>query len=250
MNTENYKRVENYVHVYKKPSLYIGDINKKSKNTWLYSFFDNTFYEDTIHISEGVERLFTELLTNVTDNCKRSQRFNVDPGIIQIKMNNEEISVYNEGLPIPIEKNENGVYIPEIIFGNYIDEHLGVKIVNIFSKFFKIIIHDHIRKLKYSQVWKNNMHDKEDPQLENYEGITSSLEVVYHLDFEKFNYDPIQKIDGTLYGGYTNDVFSLFARHCAALSVSCKMLVNFNNILFSIDTIEPKLLDINDFKLY
>lgn len=266
---KNYRKLKQFIHVYKKPSTYIGDPNKELKKDWLYSFSEGKGYKGSTDIPDGVERLFIELIMNAADNIKRSKDLKINPGVVRVKMNNMEISVYNEGLPIPVEKNEEGIYVPEMIFGelltssNYDSENeddmeeelktkkidgagtngIGAKAVNIFSTFFKIIIHDHIRKLKYTQVWKNNMHEKEEPEITPYKGRTSSVEVVYHMDFKRFKYDPVLKIgnpftDEEVSGGYTKDVFEIFARHSATLSWACKIPVHFNDITFNIKNVK------------
>ena len=265
---KDYKKFAQHIHVYKKPSMYIGDIFKEPKKDWLYSFNENKIYKGTTDISDGAERLFLEGIMNASDNVGRSKDLGVDPGIIIVKMNNMEISIYNEGLPIPVEKNEEGIYIPEMLFGelltssNYDSEEeseedemsrkkidgagtngIGAKAMNIFSTYFKIIIHDHIRKKKYSQVWRNNMQDKDEPEINSYKANKSSVEIIYHMDFKKFKYQPVDKIgnpfnDYEIEGGYTKDVFELYARHCAALSWINKIPVEFNNLKFNIKNVK------------
>lgn len=83
------------------------------------------------------------------------------------------ISIYNNGSGIPITTHkEENCYVPELIFGhlltssNYDDNErkvtggrngYGAKLCNIFSTEFTVETGDRERKLKYKQVFKNNM---------------------------------------------------------------------------------------------
>ena len=177
----------------------------------------------------------------------RSRRAGVDPGNIDIMMNNSTISITNHGLPIPIEIHPTeGVYVPEMIFGslltssNYeVDRHeagtngIGAKATNIFSTEFMIIIHDCIRNLKYTQVWNDNMRRRGEPIIEQYTGKNSSVQVVYKMDFERFKYPVAVGAEG----GYPLEAYSLFARHAVDTSFTAKTTVSFNGHEFNFSNI-------------
>ena len=99
----DYKKYEHKEHIYKVPDTYITSDQQNPREELLYNFDDKTIYFDTITLPSGVERLFIEGLTNSSDNVGRSRRNNVDPGIIEVTMDNHVITISNGGIPIPVE---------------------------------------------------------------------------------------------------------------------------------------------------
>lgn len=92
---------------------------------------------------------------------------------IDIDVENNTISVYNNGRGIPIEiHSQEKIYIPELIFGhllsssNYDDDEkkltggrngYGAKLANIYSTEFTIETADKNTAQKYKQTWTDNM---------------------------------------------------------------------------------------------
>lgn len=240
---ESYMQYDQRTHVYEKPDMYIGGDERMSREEWLYDIANKKMYNAVIDFVPGCERLYLEILTNASDNSGRSRRAKVDPGRIDIVMTNKVVDITNYGLPIPIEiHKEKGIYVPQMIFGsmltssNYkVDRHeagtngIGAKAVNIFSVEFVVIIHDHIRHLKYTQIWTNNMINCGEPVIEEYTGKISSVQTIYTMDFQRFRY-PIP--NGTE-GGYPPEAFALFARHAIDISFTAKIPVSFNGNEFN-----------------
>lgn len=240
---EAYKRYDHRTHVYMKPDTYIGADERMSREEWLFDVQNKRMVNATIDFTPGCERLYLEILTNASDNVGRSRRAGIDPGHIDIIMNNSTISITNYGLPIPIEIHPvEKVYVPEMIFGslltssNYeVERHeagtngIGAKATNIFSTEFMVIVNDHIRHLKYTQVWNENMKHRGEPVIEQYGGKASSVQIVYKMDFERFRYEvPIG--NG---GGYPVEAYTLFARHAVDISFTAKTTVTFNGYEFN-----------------
>jgi DNA topoisomerase-2 len=243
----DYKQYDHRTHVYMKSDTYIGSDKAMQRGEWLLDLQNMRMVNTTIDFVPGCERLYLEVLTNASDNVGRSRRAGVDPGCIEILMDNSSISITNYGLPIPIEMHPvEKVYVPQMIFGslltssNYeVERHeagtngIGAKAANIFSKEFMLIVHDHIRQLKYTQVWNNNMIDRGEPIIEQYEGKLSSVQVVYKMDFARFGYP----VPNGVTGGYTAEAFSLFARHALDISFTAKTTVTFNGHEFKYSNI-------------
>ena len=92
---------------------------------------------------------------------------------VTIDIENNTISVYNNGRGIPIEMHsKEKIYIPELIFGhllsssNYDDDEkkltggrngYGAKLANIYSTEFTVETADKNSSQKYVQTWTNNM---------------------------------------------------------------------------------------------
>lgn len=239
----SYKHLDHTSHVYLKADTYIGSDEPVSREEWIYDSQDRKMVDTVISFPPGCERLYLEVLTNASDNVGRSRRAGVDPGKIEILMDNQTISVTNYGLGIPVEFHpEEGVYVPHMIFGflltssNYVEDRheagtngIGAKAANIFSKEFMVIIHDHIRHLKYTQVWYENMTIAGEPIIEKYTEKISSTQVVYKMDFARFKYPvPVETK-----GGYPPEAFALFARHAIDISFTAKTNVIFNSVEFN-----------------
>lgn len=238
-NAPDASHYQNYTeqrkHIYDIPDTYIGSVDKNPKVFYVFDLIKKKFVCSSIEFPEGAERLFLELLANAADNVERSRMCKFNPGKITIKMDRKFVLIRNEGVPIPVEKNKNGVWVPYMIFGilmsssNYDKKKIrnlvgkngfGAKLTNIFSKYFKIDIGDNIRGLRFVQVWKNNMDPNsiEEPVITPYKG-ENYVEITYLMDFEYFKYSE-----------YPDEAIALFAGYAADISWTCKIPIIFNNI--------------------
>lgn len=244
---DDFKQLDPRVHVYKRPDMYIGSDCPLPREEWLIDLEKGSMKRETIDFVPGVERLYLEIITNASDNGGRSRRAGVDPGNIEVVMNNSTISVTNYGLEMPVELTTdldgNQMYVPELTFGNLRsgsnfegERHeagmngLGAKIVNIFSKQFMVVVHDARRQIKYTQVWAENMSIKGTPTMEKYTGKKSSVQVTYVLDFARFGF-PLPDANGN--GGYPRVAFELFSRHAADIAFTTKSTVIFNGVEYN-----------------
>lgn len=231
-NDLEYKTTNLHNHILDRPDTYIGETKiigetetyiaeKNNNNEW-------KILSKNIKYSEGLFRIFNEVLSNAIDNTWRSEQKGVKTTKICVNINKEtgETSIENDGLHIRVdEMNDKGKkqYLPYIIFGqllsssNYNDKEerksagrngLGVKLTNIYSKKFEIEIIDPIRKLKYTQQWSNNMFEIKDPVIKSSskKGMTK---VTYTPDFKRFNMEK-----------YDEDILSLYYKHV----IDCAMI--------------------------
>ena len=213
MNLNDYQKDELENHIYKKPDTYVGGPDLIEENLPIYNEEQNKIIFLTGEYIPAIYKIFDEILVNSRDQGKRieQRKFKDDIPMTKMKVtiNKEtgEISIYNDGTGIdvaehPTEKDENGnsIWIPSLIFGelltstNYKDDEkkivggkngYGAKLTNIFSTYFKIETIDHIRKKKFSQVFKNNMKIKENPIIKT----TSSkpyTRVTWITDLDRF----------------------------------------------------------------
>lgn len=244
------KMYDQRTHVYMKPDMYIGSDTPVERHTWLYNLEEGKMYKEMINLVPGLERIFLEILSNAADNANMSRRKGVDPGKIDITMNNSTISITNYGAPMPVEIHpeleEEKIYIPEISFGRLLtsrhyetDRHeagtngVGSKATNIYSKNFTVVVQDHVRHKKYTQTWTENMIYCHNPDIVPYNGKVSSVQVIYLADFARFNYE----VPNGEIGGYEPEAFALFARHALDVSLNSKIAVTFNGIAFNLSDI-------------
>ncbi len=169
-----YEKLDPISHILKRPDMYVGSLkSQKECNEWIANINDINspiFVKvDEIKYSPALLRIFVEAVSNAIDNVWRSQEANTPCTKIKIDINREtgEIKVWNDGLGIPIEiDEETGIYNPELIFGhlltssNYDDDEerltsgrngLGIKLTNVFSKSFKIKIFNKENEKSYAK---------------------------------------------------------------------------------------------------
>lgn len=233
-----------------KLEMYTGSKKQKPREEWWYNLSKESIEKGIITLPECIERCFMEPLTNASDNVHRSRRWGVKPGHIYVYMSPSRIIIENKGTPIPIEfKEEEGMYVPELIFGvpgssshyNESVRHeagvngIGAKLTNVFSNRFEIEIDDHIRKKSYKQVWNGmGLEGREDPQIEVYRSKESRVRVTFDLDYDHFGYED---------GRAPEETFCLFARHCADISFTTKVPVHFEYNLFKDDEGAKKTIE-------
>lgn len=145
--------------------------------------------------------------------------------MIKIDIRPEEnlIRVWNDGKGIPIEiHREQNCYVPEMIFGqlltssNYDDEEkkvtggrngFGAKLANIFSRKFIIETADSRKRSHYRQVFRNNMSEKEEPQIGSSSRGEDYTCVTFYPDLGKFRMNVMD-----------DDIVSLFTKRAYDLA--------------------------------
>ena len=243
MTQDDYQGFDNQIdHIYSITDMYVGSDEQVPRETKILDFETTRFKEVSITLPEAVERLFIEVVSNAGDNAERSSRHKVDPGSIEVLMDDNTISVKNGGVPIPVTMKEGkGVYVPEFILGmllsssNYnkaVDRFgcgrngYGSKLTNIFSKEFMVEIGDPGNGKWYRQIWNDNMKVRHEPEIKPYNG-PAYVQIVYVLDFERFGYDK-----------YPDEAYNLFARHVAEISYTCKVPATFNGVDLNVRNIK------------
>ena len=232
-------------HMLHRPDMYIGSINFQERREWLLMYsvnqetsqYEFKAQETVINIPYGLERIFIEIISNAGDNAERSRRtpeFKDKVGKLIVTMDRSTISVQNGGVPIPIEQDSNGLWIPEKAFGvlrtgtNFDDTEdrsycgrngFGAKLTNVFSTRFVVEILNPLSHLKYVQQW-NGLQQKSPPVISEYTGTESMVRITY--DFNKTYFK--------LPNGYPDEVFYFFAMHSANIGMLNQMEVVFNNM--------------------
>ena len=234
-----YRKMEQHQHYLHRPETYIGSVSPEQKTDYIVNDEGNVVKQDITSIP-AIERLFVEAMSNAIDNFSRS----ADRGVpcTSIKVTVDEVSgltsVWNDGMWIPVTKNEDGSWIPEFIFGqlltssNYDDEEerytsgrngIGVKAVNIFSSSFVLECADEERGLVYKQQWSNNMMTCKKPTVKCKSGVKGYTKVSWIPDFEYFKTD-----------GYDADTIGILRRHVYETAMITGLKVFWNNSRVSI----------------
>lgn len=181
----------------KSPKKVVKDESFKPNMDKLY------IYKKVGQINFGLHRIFIEVLSNAIDNVWRSLNSDTKSSKIKVEIDEEgRISVWNDGMSIPVEINEeSGLYNPELIFGklltssNYDDNEermtsgrngLGSKATCVFSKEFNVKLFDPTTGHQYIQTWKNNMAEKSPPKITSPKQKNGYTQITFLPDYEKF----------------------------------------------------------------
>lgn len=190
-SASKYTKMDQNEHVLKRPGMYIGDVHK-SKIIAMILNDDLLFEQHELEYAPALIKLVDEILVNAVDASTEDDTVT----FIKITVDIETcmITVHNNGKGIPVEKNADNIYIPELIFfhllssSNYDDTKermaggtngIGSKATNIFSTWFQV------RTNKYTQVSRNNLSII-DPPKTNCKQL-NGVEISFIPDLAKFN---------------------------------------------------------------
>jgi DNA topoisomerase-2 len=256
-------------HIIDLPDTYIGSVENTEIDTWVLDENDEKMIFKTISYVPGLYKITDEVIVNAIDQHVRIEndsKFVNKVTSIKVDFDIEKnvISVYNNGEGIPIvEHKEHNVWIPELIFGHLLTSSnydknekkitggkngYGSKLANIFSTRFTVETVDAERKLKYFQVFEDNMKIKGKPV------ITKSSEkpytkIEFSPDLKRFG---LEKLDGDTLQLMKKRVIDITA--CTNKNVSvflndkkldCKTLEKYVNYYLSSD-IERVYEEVNE----
>jgi len=250
--TKKYQKKSQLEHIKDLPDTYIGSTIKETNSIWnLNNNEDLHIIQKEFEYVPGLRSIIEEILVNAFDNMNRVNQKNTvenkrlkKVSYIKVNINREkgEISIENdgEGIDIVLHPIEN-IYVPEMIFGNLLtsgnynkDEEkitggkngFGAKLTNIFSTYFEIETIDRNRKLKYNQVYRDNMSIKEEPIIKNYKE-TPYTRITFIPDYSKFNLSGMSENLELLIKKRTIDMFA-----CSRGQLN----IYFNNEKIELDT--------------
>jgi DNA topoisomerase-2 len=181
MLSTKYQQKTDRDHILDNPDTYIGSVEHVDSHMWIYDDVANKIIEKNINYIPGLFKLFDEGIVNCRDHVIRmttlveNNTSNSLP-VTYIDINIEEdgtITMTNDGNGIDVAKHpEYNIWIPELIFGhlrtstNYDKTEkkivggkngFGFKLVLIWSTSGSVETIDHVRGLKYTQSFNNNL---------------------------------------------------------------------------------------------
>lgn len=239
LKLEQYQTLDEITHIIQRSGMFIGQRSRGPRKTYLFDAAKGQMIKQEVDHPQAQQHLFLEVLGNAGDNAERSRDAKIEPGEIQVQMNEEWVIVQNTGMHIPIAQHpQDGKWVPEKIFGNLRSgsnfndtdpnksktigtNGYGVKLVNIFSKAFQVTCTDPERKLIYEQTWASNMRQCSAPSIKSYDG-PAFTRVSYQLDFPLFDANKFEAA-----------AFGLYMANAAQLACAKKVQVRFNNQVFS-----------------
>ena len=178
-----YQQKTDKQHILDNPDTYIGSVEKIDSQQWILNEDSSKIIERNIEYIPGLFKLFDEGAVNARDHAVRMEQAIANNQSNALPVTNIEITIendgtitmYNDGNGIDVaEHPEHKIWIPELIFGhlrtstNYNKDEkkivggkngFGFKLVLIWSTYGSVETVDHIRGLKYSQEFKNNLDE-------------------------------------------------------------------------------------------
>jgi len=237
-----YQKKSQLEHILLRPDTYIGSVQPNTEPMWVYMEEGGMTLKEITYVP-GFYKIFDEILVNAADNKQKDP--NMDIIKIEIKPEENFISVMNNGRGIPVEMHsEEKMYVPTMIFGhlltssNFNDEEakttggrngFGAKLCNVFSNKFTVETGDKKAKKHFKQTWTDNMSKAGEPKLKDFSG-EEFTKVTFQPDLKKFNMD---KLD--------DDTVSLLHRRAYDIAASTKGVKVFLN---------GKRLPVKNFKDY
>lgn len=235
-----YQMMSDREHVLKKPDTYIGSTETDEEINWIIDDVSDPEHPKMVHRAykkiPAIYKCFDEGIVNARDhevrmqtNISKSATGSVASGSsdapkmhpvknieVDIDRTTGLITIMNDGNGIDVEKHpQHGIWIPEMIFGhlrtstNYNDADIktvggrngfGFKLVLIFSTYGKIETVDHVRGLKYTQEFRDNLSTICPPTITKQKGKPYT-KVSFMLDYKRFGVD-----------GLTDDMFALLKK--------------------------------------
>jgi DNA topoisomerase-2 len=260
-----YKSKTLHEHILTAPDTYIGTTVVDEVAMYIYNEDTQKIEQEIINYVAGFYKIFDEILVNARDHTVRDKTCkNIK---ITIDKHTGRISVWNDGngIPIAIHKKHN-IYVPEMIFGNLLTSQnygkkgktvggkngYGAKLANIYSKEFeihtigvdkikevdgKIIPDESAKKVEYKQIFKRNMYDVGEPEINRKISQTSKT-------FTKISYLPDYELFGM--NGLSSDMYSFLIKRCYDIAACTP-----KTITITINDEEIKCRDFKDYiKLY
>jgi DNA topoisomerase-2 len=244
-DTITYKRMTHKMHIKERPDTYLGcGFGIVSEPIWCATVDKdmNTYFTSGIsNIPLSLVAVSKELFDNATDNVERSLTEGIDPGIINVTMSSNSLTICNFGKHIStLMHPEEGIPIPQLLFGelltsdNYddaIDRYkigrngYGSKLPNLFSLMFVIRLGDPVNHVQYTQTWTNGMDVVNIPQTEPYDG-PGFTEITFFPNFSKLYANTGQPDDMPLV--FISPMLELYRCRAAEMSYAAQVITTFN----------------------
>ncbi|KAL7543375.1 hypothetical protein ACHAXR_013102 [Thalassiosira sp. AJA248-18] len=174
---QTYQKKTQLEHILLRPDTYIGSTESVTQPMFVLNAETSRIEQREVTYTPGLYKIFDEIVVNAADNKQRDP--NMDRMEVTVDAESNTISVLNNGKGIPVVMHsEHNCYVPTLIFGhlltgsNFDDDEkkttggrngYGAKLANIFSTEFIVECLDAEQGVKFTQVFRNNMHTKEEP---------------------------------------------------------------------------------------
>jgi DNA topoisomerase-2 len=200
-------------HILDNPDTYIGSVENIDSDMWIMNETSDRIIEKNITYIPGLFKLFDEGIVNCRDHVVRMQtkiEANVDNSLpvtyIDVAIQDDgTIVMINDGNGIDVVQHpEYKTWVPELIFGhlrtstNYNKEEkkivggkngFGFKLVLIWSTYGQIETVDHIRGLKYTQEFRDNLDTICEPKITKASKAKPYTKITFKPDYQRLGID-------------------------------------------------------------
>ena len=208
--SSKYQQKTDKQHILDNPDTYIGSVETVDANVWILDGTQTHIVESPITYVPALFKLFDEGIVNCRDHAIRMDKAVADAtpnsipvSYIDITIDETDgtITMINDGNGIDVaEHPEHKMWIPEMIFGhlrtstNYDKTEkkivggkngFGFKLVLIWSIYGYIETIDHVRGLKYTQEFKNNLDVIEKPKITKSTTKKPYTKIVFKPDYAR-----------------------------------------------------------------
>lgn len=218
-------------HILDNSDTYIGSVETVDADMWIMNESSDKIIEKNISYIPGLFKLFDEGIVNCRDHVVRMQS-KIDANVENsLPVSYIDISIQEDGTIIMINDG-NGIdvvqhpeyktWVPELIFGhlrtstNYNKEEkkivggkngFGFKLVLIWSTYGYIETVDHIRGLKYTQEFKDNLDTICSPKITKASKAKPYTKITFKPDYQRLGIN-----------GLTPDMISLLKKRVYDIS--------------------------------
>ena len=233
-------------HILDNPDTYIGSVETVDADMWIMNETGDKIIEKNISYVPGLFKLFDEGIVNCRDHVVRMQSKldqNVENSLpvtyIDVAIQDDgTIVMINDGNGIDVVQHpEYKTWVPELIFGhlrtstNYNKEEkkivggkngFGFKLVLIWSTYGQIETIDHIRGLKYTQEFKDNLDTICVPKITKASKAKPYTKITFKPDYQRLGIN-----------GLTPDLIALLKKRVYDISaVTDKIIkVKYNSVI-------------------
>ena len=209
---EKYQQKTDKEHILANPDTYIGSVENVEADMWLFNKDSQKIIQKSVQYIPGLYKLFDEGIVNCRDHVVRMKQAIKDKKADSLPVSyidigiqdNGTITMTNDGNGIDVAMHpEYNIWIPELIFGhlrtstNYNKNEkkivggkngFGFKLVLIWSTEGSIETVDHIRGLKYTQAFSNNLDTINKPKVTKCKNKPYT-KITFKPDYSRFGVD-------------------------------------------------------------
>ena len=209
---EKYQQKTDKEHILANPDTYIGSVENVEADMWLFNKDSQKIIQKSVQYIPGLYKLFDEGIVNCRDHVVRMKQAIKDKKADSLPVSYIDIGIQDDGT-ITMTNDGNGIdvamhpeyniWIPELIFGhlrtstNYNKNEkkivggkngFGFKLVLIWSTEGSIETVDHIRGLKYTQAFSNNLDTINKPKVTKCKNKPYT-KITFKPDYSRFGVD-------------------------------------------------------------
>ena len=207
--SQKYQQKTDKQHILDNPDTYIGAVEQVDSNVWLLNEAGDKIFEKNINYVPALFKLFDEGIVNCRDHVVRMMQLVEDGAQNALPVTYIDIAIQDDGTIVMIndgngidvaEHPEYKMWIPELIFGhlrtstNYDKTEkkivggkngFGFKLVLIWSISGSIETVDHVRGLKYTQEFSNNLDIIGKPSIVKASKVKPYTKITFKPDYAR-----------------------------------------------------------------